>query len=87
MRGPLDKRRRRALHPHMKELFRSTDPTVMAYAKALLHGEDIECFELDVNMSNLYGGIDIFPRRMMVRAEDYSAAAQVMRDLGIDLSE
>lgn len=71
----------------MKELFRSTDPTVMAYAKALLQGEDIECFELDVNMSNLYGGIDIFPRRMMVRAEDYPAAAQVMRDLGIDLSE
>lgn len=59
----------------------------MAFATALLDGEDIECFELDVNMSNLYGGIDIFPRRMMVRAQDYDRAARVMRDNGITVSE
>lgn len=70
----------------MKELIRSTDPTVMTYARAILQGEDIECFVLDVNISNLYGGIDIFPNRMMVRDEDYDAAARVMRDLGIELS-
>jgi hypothetical protein len=71
----------------MKELIRSTDPTVMAFATALLNGEDIECFEFDVNISNLYGGIDIFPRRMMVRTEDYHRAARVMRDNDIDVSE
>ena len=70
----------------MKELFRTTDPTVIAYAKAILHGEDIECFELDVNMSSLYGRIDIFPQRMMVRERDYDAAVQVMHDLGIEVS-
>jgi hypothetical protein len=70
----------------MKELLRSTDPTVMAFATALLNGEDIECFELDVNISNLYGGIDIFPRRMMVRTEDYERAARVMRDNEIDVT-
>lgn len=70
----------------MKELLRSTDPTVMAFATALLQGEGIECFELDVNMSNLYGGIDIFPRRMMVREGDYDEAVKVMTDNEIEVS-
>ena len=70
----------------MKELLRSTDPTVMAFATALLQGEGIECFELDVNMSNLYGGIDIFPRRMMVRKGDYDEAVKVMTDNEIEVS-
>ncbi|MGV6850358.1 MAG: putative signal transducing protein [Marinibacterium sp.] len=68
----------------MKELLRSTDPTVMAFASALLQGEDIECFHLDVNMSVLEGGIGIFPRRMMVRDEDFDLALRVLRDNGID---
>lgn len=67
----------------MKELLRSTDPTVMAFASALLDGERIDCFQMDVNMSVLEGGIGIFPRRMMVRDEDYEAALVVMRDNGI----
>ncbi len=70
----------------MKEITRSTDPTVIAFATALLRGEDIECFEFDVNISNLYGGIGIFPRRLMVRDEEYQAAAVVLRDNQIDVS-
>ena len=69
----------------MKELLRSTDPTVMAFATALLGGEDIDCFEMDVNMSVLEGGIGIFPRRMMVRDEDYDAALRVLRDNDVPL--
>ncbi|TDK42319.1 DUF2007 domain-containing protein [Antarcticimicrobium luteum] len=69
----------------MKELLRSTDPTVMAFASALLGGEDIDCFEMDVNMSVLEGGIGIFPRRMMVRDTDYDAALRVMRDNDVPL--
>ena len=64
----------------MKELLRSTDPTILAFASALLQGEDIGCFELDVNMSILEGGIGIFPRRMMVRERDYHRALRVLRD-------
>lgn len=71
----------------MKELFRSTDPTVMAFASALLRGEDIDCFEMDVNMSVLEGGIGIFPRRMMVRLDDFDRAARVMHDNGIATSQ
>ncbi len=69
----------------MKELLRSTDPTIMAFASALLQGEDIDCFEMDVNMSVLEGGIGIFPRRLMVRVDDFDRAARVMRDNEIPL--
>lgn len=64
----------------MKELLRTTDPTVMAFASALLQGEDIECFQMDVNMSILEGGIGVFPRRMMVRDADYDRALRTIRD-------
>lgn len=69
----------------MKELLRTTDPTVMAFAKALLDGEDIEWFELDVHMSILDGSLGILPRRLMVRGADLTAAERAMRDNGIDL--
>ncbi|MFT7593031.1 MAG: hypothetical protein ACI8R4_000342 [Paracoccaceae bacterium] len=71
----------------MKELLRSTDPTVMAFASALLQGEDIDCFQMDVNMSILEGGIGIFPRRLMVRADDYDRALRAMRDNEIPLGQ
>ena len=69
----------------MKELLRSTDPTILAFATALLEGEDIDCFQMDVNMSILEGGIGIFPRRLMVRADDLIHAERVMRDNEIPL--
>jgi len=69
----------------MKELLRSTDPTIIAFASALLEGEDIDCFQMDVNMSILEGGIGIFPRRLMVRTDDHEAALRVMQDSDIDL--
>ncbi|KIC16439.1 MULTISPECIES: putative signal transducing protein [unclassified Leisingera] len=69
----------------MKELLRSTDPTIMAFASALLEGEDIDCFQMDVNMSILEGGIGIFPRRLMVHEDDYDDALVVMRDNEIPL--
>ena len=71
----------------MKELLRSTDPTIIAFATALLQGEDIDCFEVDVNMSVLEGGIGIFPRRLMVRSEDHEVAARVMADNDIPLGK
>lgn len=69
----------------MKELLRSNDPTIIAFASALLSGEDIDCFQMDVNMSVLEGGIGIFPRRLMVRPDDHEIAIRVMSDNGIPL--
>lgn len=70
----------------MKELLRTTDPTVIAFAKVLLDGEGIDCFEFDVNMSVLDGSLGILPRRIMVRDADHFIATAVLRDNEIDLS-
>ena len=67
----------------MKELLRSTDPTVIAFATALLEGEDIDVFDMDVHMSILDGSLGILPRRLMVRDADLFLARAVLRDNGI----
>jgi hypothetical protein len=67
----------------MRELLRSTDPTIIAFATALLYGEGIEVFDLDVHMSILDGSLGILPRRLMVRDADLFMARSVLRDNGI----
>ena len=71
----------------MKEVLRTNDPTVIAYAKALLEGEGIDCFEMDVHMSVLEGSIGILPRRLMVRQADLFLARAALRDNDIDVTE
>ncbi len=71
----------------MRELLRTNDPTLIAFATALLEGEDIDCFQMDVHMSVLEGSIGILPRRLMVRDADYFLAATAMRDNGIPVAE
>jgi len=67
----------------MKELLRTTDPTVIAFAQALLSGEGIPTFDLDVHMSVLDGSLGILPRRLMVQDDDHRAAERVLRDFDI----
>jgi len=67
----------------MQELLRTNDPTVIAFAQALLSGEDIAVFDMDVHMSVLDGSLGILPRRLMVRDEDLDAALRVLRDFDI----
>ncbi|WP_159964787.1 putative signal transducing protein [Profundibacterium mesophilum] len=69
----------------MKELMRSSDPTQIAFAKAILQGEGIDCFEMDVHMSVLEGSIGVLPRRLMVREADLPSAERALRDNLIDL--
>jgi Putative prokaryotic signal transducing protein len=68
----------------MRELLRTTDPTVIAFATALLRGEGIDCFPLDHNMSVLEGSIGVLPRRLMVHPDDWEEAVTVVEDNGID---
>ena len=68
----------------MKELLRTTDPTLIAYATALLDGEDVGYFEMDTHMSVLEGSIGVLPRRLMVRQADHFRARAILRDNGID---
>ena len=69
----------------MKELLRTNDPTVIAFATALLDGEGIEALLFDVHVSVLEGSIGILPRRLMVRDEDHFRASAIMRDNDVDL--
>lgn len=64
----------------MKELLRTTDLTVIAYASALLQGEGIAAFPADVHMSVLEGSIGILPRRLLVRDADLFIAQAILRD-------
>ncbi|MGR3434381.1 MAG: putative signal transducing protein [Shimia sp.] len=69
----------------MKELLRSNDPTVIAFAQALLQGEEIAVFTMDANMSVLEGSIGILPRRLMVADRDLFMAEAILRDNDVDL--
>lgn len=71
----------------MKELLRSNDPTIIAFASALLEGEDIEVFPMDVHMSVLEGSIGILPQRLMVADRDHFRATAVMTDNDIPLGK
>lgn len=73
-------------HP-MKELLRTNDPTAIAFAKVLLEGEGIDCFEMDVHMSVLEGSIGVLPRRLMVRDEDHVRAKRALTDNGLPVDE
>ncbi len=64
----------------MKELLRTNDPTVLAYATALLQGEGIAVFQMDVHTSVMEGSIGILPRRLMVRTDEFDRARVVMTD-------
>jgi hypothetical protein len=64
----------------MRELLRTSDPTVIAFATALLDGEGITSFALDVHMSVLEGSLGILPRRLMVRDQDLFMARAVLAD-------
>ena len=65
----------------MKELLRTSDPTIIPFATALLAAEGIETFALDVHMSALA----IVPQRLMVRDEAMFMARAILRDNGISV--
>lgn len=71
----------------MKELMRTNDPTIIAFASALLDGEGIDWFVLDANTSILEGSIGILPRRMMVTDGDLFLARATLRDNDIHVSD
>lgn len=69
----------------MKELLRTTNPVLIPYVTALLEGEGIDCFAMDVHMSTLEGSIGILPRRLMVRNQDLYMARVILRDNDVEL--
>lgn len=68
----------------MEEVLRTTNPTLIPFATALLKAEDIEAFPLDVNMSVLEGSIGILPRRLVVHADDAARAREILEANGVE---
>ena len=64
----------------MKLLLRTNDPTLIAFAQALLAGEGIAAFELDVHTSILEGSSFLLPRRLMVADRDHFMARATLID-------
>ncbi|WP_255357366.1 DUF2007 domain-containing protein [Falsirhodobacter sp. alg1] len=60
---------------------------VIAFAQALLQGEGITAFAMDVHMSILEGGIGAFPRRLLVHERDHFLASKIMLDNKIPLGQ
>lgn len=71
----------------MREILRTNDPTVLAFATALLGGEGIAVFQLDVHMSALEGSVGIMPRRLVVADRDHFRARAILRDNGIETAD
>ena len=69
----------------MKELFSTNDITKFIYAETILNSNNIVSFALDENISVLEGSIGILPRRLMVLANDYEQALELLEDFGLDL--
>lgn len=67
----------------MKELLRTSDPTIIPFATAILAGEGIEAFAVDVHMSALA----IVPQRLLVREDKLFLAKAILRDNGVSEDE
>lgn len=70
----------------MKQVMCTNDFMSIAFAKAMLQGEGIDCHEWDVNMATLEGGIGAFPRRLVVAERDFHRAVETLKDNGIPVN-
>jgi len=68
----------------VEELIRTTDPVLISHLEALLGGAEIIYFVADTNMSILDGSLGFLPRRIMVQADRFDEACQIMRDSGLE---
>lgn len=69
----------------MKELFRTNDPVLVSWTEALLAGEGVGVFVLDVHTSILEGSAGAIPRRVMVSDGDFARARTLIEAARADL--
>ena len=66
----------------MRELVRTNDAVLISAIEALLKGANIAHLVVDQNMSIMEGSIGIFPRRILVGEEQWTAARRLLEDAG-----
>ena len=62
------------------ELVRSNDLVHLSWAQAMLGAEGIPCLLADSHVSAVEGMIGVFPRRLLVAAEDAARARRLLAD-------
>jgi hypothetical protein len=67
----------------MAELLRTTDIVLLSYVNSLLSDGGIPFVVADVHMSVAEGSIGIFPRRVLVAAEDICESAAILIEAGL----
>ncbi|MGI9419087.1 MAG: DUF2007 domain-containing protein [Geminicoccaceae bacterium] len=71
----------------MRELLRSTDLVHLSWARATLAADGIDVLILDEHVSGIEGGINAFPRRMMVDEEVFERAQSLLRQAEAKLND
>ncbi len=68
----------------MRLLARITEPVLLTYIETLLRDADIPFDVADRHISLIEGSIGAFPRRVLVRDDDWLRASQMLKeaDLG-----
>jgi Putative prokaryotic signal transducing protein len=67
----------------MLELLRTNDPVLLSFAEAVLGDAGITVLVADRHTSIIEGSIGIFPRRMLVHADDIGRARVALVDAGL----
>ncbi len=62
----------------MRELIRTNDAVVLELARSLLEEAGIMAVVMDAHMSVLEGSIGMFPRRLMVVADEHAEARSII---------
>jgi hypothetical protein len=69
----------------MREVLRSNDAVTISFAQAILRDHGINAFVADQHMSVVEGSIGVFPRRVLVDAEDVTAARRALTQAGLEI--
>ena len=67
----------------MHLLLQTTDAVLLSFVQSLLHDAGVDAVIFDANMSMLEGSIGVFPRRVMVMADDVGRARHVLWEAGL----
>jgi Putative prokaryotic signal transducing protein len=68
----------------MREMLRSNDAVLLSYAESVLQEMGITSLIADQHISVIEGSIGAFPRRLLVKADEWFAARRALRDAGLE---
>jgi hypothetical protein len=68
----------------MRELLRSNDAVLISFAESVLRQIGIVSVLADQHVSVVEGSIGAFPRRLLVREEDWPPARRSLLEAGLD---